>query len=345
MASTPNVSPSGAPNVNWHFWTVAVALIIGLVIGASGARLLPQSSSHRQRTPASEGKPARQLLTPEDQAKRKKEQQEFQNEMEKLRKTNPAEYQKAKSGFVLMAQMVLGQFGYGTVFNATLDERAQKAIREYQAYNGLAVTGDIDANTIDQMNADRKIVDEPASAFLPPLQLLINSWDDGWISASGSWIERGRSNETLSTSEIQCYKQHRLCVEAKAEEGVKISGISGGFSVVVVPYDVERWDRYEIVTKTVEWPCGRENIHINRQEKSVTAISIPAYKDEKNCHTVFGPPKSSTYDLADGARILELKSQARQTALRRILRVAEEAKSTTGIFEQESLLGWKWRHP
>ena len=93
---------------------------------------------------------------------------------------------------------------------------------------------------------------------------------------------------------------------------------------------VDRWDKYEIVTKAEDSPCGRDTMNINRQEKSVRVSSAAAYKDAKNCQQLFGPPRTIVMQLQDGKKIYQTQNEARQVAKRRILRMSEDARRIIG---------------
>jgi hypothetical protein len=289
---------------------ICIAFIAGFLGVATGIRfhVTGQSQVSQDRFPN---------RVPRDEA--------FEAEWEKLRKANPREFEKRKAGFLLAAQMYLGEFGYGTLITGKPDESTKAALREYQGLNGITATGDLDPRTIDQLMADDKALKQP-NGWLPDFLFDADSWNNGYFWARGSWIEEHESKPSPTTTEIQCYRERSLCIEATAYQSIEIFGLGAGFSVNVFPHEIERWDKYEIVTKAEDTPCGRDRMNINRQEKSVTASSAAAYKNLKNCQQLFGPAKTLIMNLRDGKEIHQTHNEATQAAKRRILRMSEEAR-------------------
>ena len=100
----------------------------------------------------------------------------FEADWERLRRASPREFEKRKAGFLVGAQMYLGEFGYGTLITGKPDERTNQALREYQARNGLPATGDLDPQTIDRLMADDEALHKPA-LWLPDFSFHADSWN------------------------------------------------------------------------------------------------------------------------------------------------------------------------
>ena len=98
--------------------------------------------------------------TPSDEVKA------FEAEWERLKKTNSGDFENLRGKFIVSAQMLLGEFGYGTTFTGVLDKKTKEALSEYQAHNCLPVTGDIEPRTIDQLMTDKNALDPRAKPVL-----------------------------------------------------------------------------------------------------------------------------------------------------------------------------------
>lgn len=221
--------------------------------------------------------------------------------------------------------MCLARFGYGTRITGTLDQQTQEALKAYQLRKGIAATGDIEPITIDSLTADDDSISHP-DLFLAPYIFMADNWDGGGLTADGSWIEEGGKEPELENSQLECYKDWNLCIDAQAKEMKFFSstGIVGKFDA----FRIKTWDKFEIVAES-EYPnpCERDTLRINRQEKSIIVISVPAYKDEKTCSSLLGAAKTVTYRLVDGKQIVEPRNKARQTAFKSVFQMSENARA------------------
>ena len=92
-------------------------------------------------------------------------------------------------------------------------------------------------------------------------------------------------------------------------------------------FEIQSWDEYQIVTKPVDLPCGRETMHINRPGKSVLKINTAAYKNAKACTEMFGPPGAeSVVRLDDGSKVMHARANAFREASKRIKLISAEAQ-------------------
>jgi len=246
----------------------------------------------------------------------------FVAEWEKLKKTNPQEFANQKARFLVMAQIDLARFGYGTRITGTLDQPTQEALKAYQLHKGIAATGDIEPVTIDNLSSDDDSISHP-DLFLGPYVFIADGWDGGTFTATGSWVEEGGKEPDLENSQLDCYEDWHVCIDAQAREMKLFSATSIiGKSDA---YRIKTWDKYEIVADSGNFdPCERDTLHINRQEKSVSLVSVPAYKDEKTCK-IFGAPKTVTFRLVDGKQIADPRNKARQSAFKSVIQMSEKA--------------------
>ena len=101
-------------------------------------------------------------------------------------------------------------------------------------------------------------------------------WDT-YFSAKGTWVFEN-SNEKMANripkTTIKCYRDNDLCIEATADIA------SGQLMVTLEEFQIERWDKYEIVTKPYDYECVRYVLRINRQQRSVKKLrTILSSKD------------------------------------------------------------------
>jgi len=295
----------------WYYWVAALALASCLAVGLVPTGLWSQSANPQ---PIQE----------------KQERHEVNAELEELKRTNPEEYKRGRARLVLMAQMYLGELGYGTLFTGNLDERTQRAIREYQAHNGLKVTGDVDGDTVDHLMADSNVLRKRADLGLPSLMVYTDAWDEGYFAAKGSWFWEGGPEPPISTSRIRCWKDGKRCVEARATE----FDLLGHFlAVEFYEYEIERWDRETITTLPEEDPpllgCQKVHLLIQRQDKRVLQFEIPDFKGSKECETFSGLRRSTEVHairLEGGEKIYLPKNESRRAASQRILRIPDDVR-------------------
>lgn len=205
------------------------------------------------------------------QSNKQTEKDEYLKELEKEKKDNPKEYEKTKKAFVFTAELLLGSLGYGIEpFDGILDEKTKNALKTYEKKRNIPESGDpLSFDTIEQLQADMETFEyKPIS--LPLLHIFTDFWDNGFVSASGTWVfSNDKMGEPEQSSKIICDRSTNTCTEATAI--IYHSGNYGLF-VDIDRYEIERWDEHEIVTKPREFECTRYVIRFNKLQKSVTKI-------------------------------------------------------------------------
>lgn len=236
------------------------------------------------------------------QPDKRSEKANYQKELEKLKKENPKEYEELKKGFVIIAQLLLATLGYGIgPFDGILDEKTKSALGAYEKKRNIPVTGDpLSFDTMKQLEADMKTIEyHPIS--LPFINVFIDLWDDGYVTASGTWVlSNEKMGEPEQTSKINCYRSMNRCIEAVAIVGGE--GSERRLFVDIDIYEIERWDAHEIVTKPLQtaFGCVRYLRRINRLQKSVTGIRS-TISDKDMCKGV--EPKEMYMVLTDGFKV------------------------------------------
>lgn len=204
--------------------------------------------------------------------KKNKERSEYELELKKLRQNDPKEYKKTKRLVIVASQMLLGRLGYGLgPYDGVMGKKTEKALREYQKLRNLPVTGDpLSFETLNQVQKDIDLIHyQPVS--LPFNFVILDLWQNGYVSAKGTWTFSGEKlGQPEQTTDIQCYRDRRLCIEATAI--VSGRGSNRNLSVDTDEYEIERWDEHEIVTKPKQFGCVRYVRRFNRSQKSVTGL-------------------------------------------------------------------------
>jgi hypothetical protein len=243
---------------------------------------------------------------------KRKERLAYESELQRLKRDKPTEYENSRKIVNFSAQFLLGRLGYGVgPYSAVLDEKTQKALREYQKLRNLPVTGDpLSFETFEQISKDTELLDyQPVT--LPGLHIFLDSWSQGYVSAKGTWV---LTNEKMGfpeqTSDIHCVRDKRTCTEATAIVSGK--GSNRSLTVETDFYEIERWDEYEIVTKPQEtgFGCARYIRRFNRVQKSVTGLRS-TISTGGLCQGV--EAKESNMTLSDGFKVYwELDKSARK---------------------------------
>ena len=212
------------------------------------------------------------------------EREMYDQQQLKLKRDNPAEYEKQRRFFVLATQTLLGRLGYDVgPFDGVLGDRAQAALKLYQRNRGLPITGDpLSFKTAEQVSADFVALDQQ-TVNLPRLAIDIDAWDDGYVSAEGTWALQGEEQAwPEQTSRIRCLRNHGICLETTAIVESSLFGTAErSLSVDLVIYQIERWDNVELVTKPYRGAyCVQQVRRISRIQKSVTGIRSTVSTDD-----------------------------------------------------------------
>jgi len=217
---------------------------------------------------------------------------------------------------VAVAQMWLGVFGFGTgAIDGVLDKKTSLAIREYQRLRQLPQTGDLNTRTITELGRDGALWRREA-AVLPNLVVSVDFWDADWVSAQGTWTIVGEKSWTpVQTSKIDCYKGRGICVESTAT--MMNFEMNNSLSTQTEIYEVERWDKYEIMTKPFPGgnkPCFQYTMRIDRTQKSVTGIRL---RIDDSCGDLL---PALHFKLVDGSEIQNQLRSERDARLRGLVR-------------------------
>ncbi len=214
-----------------------------------------------------------------------------------------------------VVQMALARFGYDPgPFSFDLTEKTRKAIREYQQYNQLKVTGDLEMELTDQIADDLKTLDAEPNP-LPHFFFFGDLWDS-YVRVRGTWeIEGIKQGIPIQTTTLQCYRELSLCIEANAFIGYGVD--DKRLTQEVNYYEVERWDEFEITTKPNDKECVRYTLRIDRFQKSVTGLRLQTRRDG-SC--AFIQHSIMKIRLVDGFEVWNTLRKQHQEARRRIMR-------------------------
>ncbi|NKB81728.1 MAG: hypothetical protein GKS05_07565 [Nitrospirales bacterium] len=228
--------------------------------------------------------------------------------------TRPKEYRV----LILGIQIFLGRFGYGTgPYTGELDEQTRSALRAYQQYVGIPVTGELTYLTLEHLTNDNKTLDQ-ILPFLPRLAFHDKEWAQA-IRIEGTWALTGESQPSIpQTTIIACERQWNRCVESTAA----ISATHAPrLSIKTHVYEIGSWDDNDIVTKpNSSEPCTSAIVRINRKEQTVfRLLSIQegpgacADMDNRDLH----------YRLVSGEETYWQLKQRKAESTKRILRINE----------------------
>lgn len=250
----------------------------------------------------------------------RKEYEELKVDWDKQAKGGVQSLKTFRAKTTLHSQVILGRFGYGTLFTGILDDRTRDALGTYQRKNGLPVTLDVDAITYYALTKDDDAAEKQVTV-LPKFALYFH---DSYVSADGVWDHMNKSESSVQSSHLECHRESGTCLEADASL-IEILGSPGIFSKLG-QYQVTKWDAYEVVAEDATADCERDQLLINQQEKSVTIISTPTYKNQ-GCKELLGKPETVTYHLIDGAQLYTNRLAATQKGKTNLYQFSPEAKA------------------
>jgi hypothetical protein len=253
--------------------------------------------------------------------KEQKSYSDLKADWDKQEKGDPKEFKQSQSQAMVMSQMILGRFCYGTIFNGMPDARTQDALRAYQAHRGLPITGTLNSITFFCLTED----DDAADKQDVGLPFFWFGWDDDYLSASGVWDRMNSSDNSLMATELECFKASSTCIEADGIDYIFSLGLSNVGSKIT-EFFVTKWDGYEITAEDSTPDCEHDQILINRQEKSILLISTPTYKKE-SCSKLLGKPETITYHLVAGFKLSQGRFQAAQEARSKLYQFSDTAKT------------------
>ena len=261
------------------------------------------------------------IVVPSFSAKpdKRSEKANYQNELEKLQKEDPKEYEEMEKVFIFNAQLVLARLGYEIgPFDGVLDEKTKSALRIYQKKRNIPETGDpLSFDTLEQLNADMD-TSEYHPISLPSLDVFFDLWDKGYVSASGTWVlQNDKMGEPEQTSKINCNRNLNTCTEAVAI--IQGQGSDRSLSIDINTYEIEHWDDHEIISKPLDFGCTRYVLRINRLQKSVTGIRS-TISNEDMCKGVDTSEKYMV--LTDGFKVYWELLQEHNEKWRQILNIS-----------------------
>lgn len=256
-----------------------------------------------------------------DVKERADERAAWNRELQTLKREKPSEYTKMQTTFTFLAELILAELGYGTgPFKGVLDEKTQNALRAYERNRGLLVTGDpLSFETVEQLRVDREAYNyRPVS--LPSLYVFTDLWESGYVSARGTWVISGEQMALPEqTSRIDCHRHFGTCTEATAI--VSADGDNRHLSVNIDTYEIESWDKHEIITKPLQFECTRYIRRVNRAQKSITGIRSTT-SNEDTCKAIDRSEKHLV--MTKGFKVYWELEQARQKKWRELLQISPE---------------------
>lgn len=220
------------------------------------------------------------------------------------------------------AQELLARFGYGTIFTGELDSRTKTALSEYQQRQSLPVTSNLDCPTILKINSQDRLA-HPLT--LDDLLLEgngkahVDEWQNGIAFVKGTWtITNDKMANPLQVSDVTCLRDQMKCREVTATifNGNVFGKQSPLLTLLEEEYSIERWDKYEIVTRPKDTNCTRYVLRFNRVQRQVTGTRSTIHS-EGACEGV--ERKEYSLVLADGNDVVTAEEETRAKARRDLL--------------------------
>ena len=120
-----------------------------------------------------------------------------------------------------------------------------------------------------------------APVFLPNYEFQVTGPADApVVQTRGTWVAGERVGEPLGTTTIECRKATMRCVESTA--AVVFVGDRGVLEAQQSDFEVDRWTGREVVTKTLEGPCGTRLLMLDLAEKRATS-RVSASTEKGRC--------------------------------------------------------------
>ena len=236
-------------------------------------------------------------------------------ELDRLRDADVDEYRRMRTALVLAVQMTLGRLGFGAgPFSGTSDEETTAATRRFEVARRLPVTGNplspaIFGRIMDE--GDRVLRADTTPG--PSLNLFGDSqWEQGYFLAEGPWVQDPPSPSADAIS-LTCRRERAECILAYARL-VRLFGLQ--LQSKVETYRVASWDKGEIVSVPLSYPCARYLLRIGRTDRSVTL--------RRSTLSLSGPCSS----MSPGDLVARLATQADETLKRQ-----REQNTIFGLYE------------
>jgi len=243
--------------------------------------------------------------TPEEEAK---EAREAREEWDKKRKAGGKEFR----AYIKVAQMALGRFGYlAGPFTGVLSDPTVRAIKDYQKYNHIVATGNLDLETYQLIMRDMEFLDKKPVP-LPKSFVSVTDWDQ-YVSAKGTWVMlNAKIGYPYNEVKIECFRNAGICVTAIAN--VLDTG-TGQIGLSQVIEGVDRWDNYEILTAPHNGVCDMSVLKINRATKVVSVTT-----SAKLVAGVCKDHPDIVMNLQDGSAVWEAEYERYKKEKNRIMR-------------------------
>ncbi len=229
-------------------------------------------------------------------------------------RNKPKEFRTLITG----VQIFLGRFGYGIgPFNGKLDEKTKQALTTYQKKTGLAVTGDINFETLTRLTEDDQVLNRIVP-YLPPLQSRKDE-EDKWVDVQGSWmLKEGNNDDVLRTSRVTCMREFQRCIDSTAS---LVNGSAPSLKVHTHVYDIKEWDDNKIVSLPYDGEaCAISILRISKNPLVVTRF-VTVQSSPGPCAKVKSEDRQ--YVLDDGPKIYQILKVQKSTAIQQILQVAQ----------------------
>jgi hypothetical protein len=114
-------------------------------------------------------------------------------------------------------------------------------------------------------------------ALLGDGRVEVASWDDGYLSATGTWvIDQERHSTPLNASLIKCYRGSLECFEAQA------SIFQGYLAPDLIRYPIQRWDGSNMAFSQ-DLPCVTYTYVVDRATQKLSGRRLKKDSHAEGC--------------------------------------------------------------
>jgi len=140
---------------------------------------------------------------------------------------------------------------------------------------------------------------------LPIGDVVTELWDRGVVGASGAFVQRADSLGTdgVYISYISCERQTWECQEVSYD--LYLPPVRDTYHIAV-------WDQNEIISRPLDFPCGRNVLRINRAQQKVVLTNSPINGTSRDCKSL--PSFDGVWELVAGRDL----NPARDSAYERL---------------------------
>lgn len=197
---------------------------------------------------------------------------ELLRELRRLRDTAGPRFDSLSTILTITVQMHLGKLGFQPgPFTGEIGTDTRAAIRRFEEARGLSTTGNLfTLATLSALRAEMDRVETLERAPGPNLPTFGDAlWSQGYATVEGEWLSSPMESASQDAVRIECVRDTWSCDILYARLG---RGGTHRLWADKEAYQIASWDRAEIVSRPLDYPCARYFLRINRVQKTATLV-------------------------------------------------------------------------